>query len=178
MKFYATISFFFLSFTTKATDVLTLIQESEIQYKNIASKVAILESNHFKSRLYKGGNNAFGFKRNSRKLYTHTKNGYCVYSSLKHSVQDYMLWERSMIKHHKLHTRSRFLAFLNRSYSKTANYASKVESIKIPEKKVSMDSLKSIRNFLSLQLPLNEETIEKKRGIIPFYSLNNFRHDS
>lgn len=166
-NYVVTIFFFFLPFAVKATDVLTLIQESNIQYKGIASKIAVLETGNFKSKQFKNHNNAFGFKRNSRKLYVRTQNGYCVYSSVEHSIQDYMLWERKMIKSHKLHSRSSFLSFLNRVYSKSRKYSTKLESVKIKVEKIDTVKYESVEKFLSLQYPFNNEVVTETTGILP-----------
>lgn len=169
LKVYV-ITFFFtvLSFTVKATDVLDIIQKSEIKYKGVASKVAILETGNFKSKQFKRNNNAFGFKRNSRKMYITTKNGYCVYEDVHHSVKDYQMWEHAMIKRHRLHSRSSFLSFLNRVYSKSRNYSAKLDKIKIIETHSKKDStsLDSIKLFLSLSQSYHNTLVSEKLGIL------------
>ena len=140
LKFSMLVSFFSLfsspvkSLTEpkEKEDVIELINESDIVYKKIAMKIAILETGKFKHHTYKSRKNAFGFKRNSRKLYVSIdRGGYCIYSNVKSSIMDYSLWERNIIKKHKIHNREQFLKYIANRYSKSSKYVQKLNKINI-----------------------------------------------
>lgn len=102
-----------------------------IKFPDVALAQAILESGNFKSKLAKENNNLFGMRlaRVRETTAKGQKYGYANYLSWKDSVKDYKLWQDSVLKNKKNMTRTQYLSYLNRIYSETPNYISRIRFI-------------------------------------------------
>ncbi len=119
-----------LSLLTKENLWLT-IKAMDIMYPEIAFAQAILETGHFKSNNCKEANNLFGMMMpNVRETVAIRKNnrGFAVYETWMHSVQDYALYQEFMMRKRKM-TRSQYLNFIDRKYSESRGYATKLRDI-------------------------------------------------
>lgn len=69
-----------------------------IVYPDIAIAQSLLETGHFKSKIFKENNNLFGMKNPTKRntLSKGTKNGHAYYDTWQDSVNDYKLWQSSM----------------------------------------------------------------------------------
>jgi uncharacterized FlgJ-related protein len=104
------------------TNLMSYIKELDIKYPEIVMAQAILESGHFKSKLFKNNNNLFGFRQAKRRETTSigTKNGYAYYKSWRESVIDYQMYSKRYLSHIK--TEEEYIKYLNKHYSESKNY--------------------------------------------------------
>ena len=75
-----------------------MVRSVGIVYPDIAIAQSLLETGHFKSKIFNQNNNLFGMKNPSKRntLSKGTKNGHAYFSSWQDSVKDYKLWQSSM----------------------------------------------------------------------------------
>jgi uncharacterized FlgJ-related protein len=104
-------------------NLMAYIKELNIPFPRIVMAQAILESGHFKSKLYKNNNNLFGFIRAKKRKTTSigSKNGYAYYNSWKESVLDYYLYSEAYLSNIK--SEEEYLRYLNKHYSQSKNYS-------------------------------------------------------
>ena len=123
-------------------DVYQEIIAMGIKFADIVLAQAILESGNFKSKLAKENNNLFGMRlaRVRETTAKGQKYGYANYLSWKDSVKDYKLWQDSVLKNKKNMTRTQYLSYLNRIYSETPNYISRIRFITETNKNKYEDS--------------------------------------
>ena len=98
------------------------------KYPDLILAQAILESGHFKSRVFKENNNAFGM-RQPRKRFTLCKGSnlnHGVYDNWKVSVEDRMIYDTLYLKDM---SRIQYLKFLDNVYCKSGDYSGKLETI-------------------------------------------------
>ena len=110
-----------------------------IQFPDIVTKQAVIESGNFKSQLTTRGNNLFGMRRATRRPTTSSKKilfGYATYSNWTHSVIDYYIWQSQMIK--KYPVKSDYFSWL-----KSRNYFG--VSLAVYKKHVNGVKLKNIK---------------------------------
>jgi uncharacterized FlgJ-related protein len=106
------------------------ILEQGLEFPDIVFAQAILESGHFKSKVFKENNNLFGMKQPSKRA-TVSKgklNGYAVYNFWQESVEDYYLYQEYSFRKRKF-TRSEYLSRLDRTYASTSGYSKKLLNI-------------------------------------------------
>jgi uncharacterized FlgJ-related protein len=75
-----------------------MVRSVGIIYPDIAIAQSLLETGHFKSKIFNDNNNLFGMKNPSKRntLSKGTKNGHAYYDTWQDSVKDYKLWQSSM----------------------------------------------------------------------------------
>jgi flagellum-specific peptidoglycan hydrolase FlgJ len=117
--------------TPSHKEVYQEIKWSQIKYPDIALAQAILESGHFKSKIAKSNNNFFGMRMPTKRetMAFGKKYGYAIYHSWRHSVQDYKLWQDQLFTRHPNMTREQYKKYINKLYSTSANYISKINTI-------------------------------------------------
>ena len=104
-------------------NLFSYIKEVGIKYPEIVMAQARLESGaNFNSKLFRTTFNLFGMRISHRRrsCAIGAKNGFSVYKSWKHSVQDYKLWQDEMI--HKAPTKESYLLYLKRNYAQNVQY--------------------------------------------------------
>jgi flagellum-specific peptidoglycan hydrolase FlgJ len=108
------------------------ILECGIKYPDIVFAQAVLETGHFRSDLFQKANNLFGMKLPSKRetvAIGKTNGGYAVFPNWESSVIDYGLWQSYMLDRKGNLTRSQYLRLLDRIYSESKGYTSKVRRI-------------------------------------------------
>lgn len=115
----------------KLTDstLILLMKEIDIKSLDVVLKQAKLESGHFKSKLFKQGNNIFGMRKPKRRNTTaldKTVQGYATYKSWVYSVIDYKLWQE------KREVKGNYYDYLKkRGYASNPSYFKLLKGIKI-----------------------------------------------
>jgi uncharacterized FlgJ-related protein len=96
--------------------LLEYLKQCNVKFPNIVLKQALLESNGFKSNIYKQNNNLFGMRISTSRPTTHKGShlGFAAYNSWKESVLDYALWQASYTR--TITTESQYYAFLDEIY--------------------------------------------------------------
>jgi flagellum-specific peptidoglycan hydrolase FlgJ len=128
--------FLFNFFGPKDSDPITHIGlyneilEQGIEFPDIVFAQAILESSHFKSKIYRENNNIFGMKIAKRRTTTSTgsRNGFSVYSSWRESIIDYYYYQEMILSKRKMN-REQYFSFLDKNYAKGQLYSKKLKDI-------------------------------------------------
>lgn len=105
------------------------IKELNIPFPEIVFAQAKLESNNFKSKIFKENNNLFGMKKASVRSTTAMGEQYnhAIYESWKESVLDYALWSCKYLSGIK--TKEQYLAYLGDNYAEDSLYVKKLRYI-------------------------------------------------
>lgn len=93
-----------------------LIKSMSIKFPDIVYKQSILESNHYKSAVFKENNNMFGMRISSSRPTTHIGENlnHAVFKSWQDCVVDYALWQASFAR--KINTEEQYYQFLDEVY--------------------------------------------------------------
>ena len=117
----------------KAThlEVYKEIVALDIKFPDIAYAQAVLESGAFKSKICLKNNNLFGMRMPSNRKTTAIRKryGYAVYKNWKDSIKDYKLWQDMVLNKNPNMSRSQYKKYINRIYSTSKNYISKINII-------------------------------------------------
>lgn len=107
------------------------IVRNGIDHPEIVFAQAILESGHFKSKVFRENRNLFGMKmpRSRKTLAKKSLNGYAFYTSWKESVADYKLYQQSYLKG-KSSSKESYYSNLNKRYASIGgSYSSHLKKI-------------------------------------------------
>jgi hypothetical protein len=105
------------------------IEELNIAFPEIVFAQAKLESNNFKSRIFKENNNLFGMKKAVVRSTTASGEQYnhALYASWKESVLDYALWSCRYLSNIK--TKEQYLSYLGNNYAEDSMYVKKLKTL-------------------------------------------------
>ena len=125
-------------FTTEK--LISKIKEMHFQFPDIILGQALLETDHFTSRIFKENNNLFGMKEATKRVNTSlgTINNHAFYNSWIDSVIDYGLYYSVYLS--KLSTEVEYFDFLGEFYAEDLNYVAKLKEI------IKNENLKSLFN--------------------------------
>ena len=124
-------------------EVYEEIVKAGILYPEIAYAQAVLESGAFQSKLAKQNHNLFGMRmpKYRKTVATGKKHGYATYKNWKQSVADYKIWQDYLFKKKQM-TVGQFKSYLNKMYSESKNYTTKLNLIiRINKNKYEEDSI-------------------------------------
>lgn len=109
--------------------ISNMIYDLRIKYPHIVLAQILLESNNFKSEVFKENNNPFGFRMPGSRVTTAKgiRNGYAYYDSLRDAVLDYAFYQTAFYR--QVSSEEEYYLTLNKSYSKDENYISKIKKI-------------------------------------------------
>lgn len=112
---------------------INYINQSNIQYKDITIKQALLETGHFKSNIFQNNNNCFGMKHPRQRETTSLggKNNHAYYVDWVSSVKDFELWQKDFIQRNNISDSLSYVKRLNEVYSENLEYINILEKIKI-----------------------------------------------
>jgi len=124
----------------KYSSVYNLILEIGIEFPDIVFAQSILESGHYRSKIFKSNNNIFGMRLPKKRETTAIgqKNGYAVYEFWEDSIEDYWFYQEFILKNKKM-TRSQYFSFLDRTYAETPGYSKKLKKIILEFKGILYD---------------------------------------
>lgn len=105
--------------------------KSGMLFPDIAFAQAVIESAHFKSRLFIRANNLFGMQFPVKRATTAigSTNGYSKYNTWNHSIMDYKLWQEFVFKRKGIMSRQEYLSYIKKWYAKDPNYINKIKNI-------------------------------------------------
>lgn len=123
---YAQDSFPFCS--TINDSVKWMIQKAEIEHPDIVYAQALLETGHFKSKIFNENNNLFGMKLpcTRKTLATGENLNHATFSSWIDSIEDYKLWQDSFASGK---TRDEYFVYLGSVYAQDDHYVKKLKRI-------------------------------------------------
>lgn len=108
------------------------ILECNIKFPDIVFAQAVLETGHFRSKLFQNANNLFGMKLPKKRetvAVGKTSSGYATFESWESSVYDYSLWQNNILAKKGDLSRKQYLTMLDKMYSKSKGYSKKVTKI-------------------------------------------------
>lgn len=105
------------------------ILDLNLKYPSIVYAQAVLESNHFKSKIFKENNNFFGMKcAMSRPTTNNGENrGHAVFETWKECILDYALFQAKYLS--RVKNEAEYLAYLGEHYAEDPNYVNKLKKI-------------------------------------------------
>ena len=113
--------------------LVELIEQMNIQHPKIVVAQAIIESGHFKSKLFQINHNLFGMRKAYQRPTTRIPadidfcfESYAYYHNWQYSVFDYALWQSSFARNL---SETEYLDLLKRTYAEDDEYISKIKKI-------------------------------------------------
>lgn len=97
------------------------ILQLNMKYPKVVVAQAIIESGHFKSKLFKENNNLFGMRlaKHRHCIAIGSKNGYALYNNWKESVVDYAFYQKTYLS--KL-TEQEYINAIQKRHCSDKNY--------------------------------------------------------
>ena len=115
------------------SSLVELIEQMNIQHPKIVVAQAIIESGHFKSKLFQVNHNLFGMRKAYQRPTTRIPanidfyyESYAYYHNWQYSVFDYALWQSSFARNL---SETEYLDLLKRTYAEDDEYISKIKTI-------------------------------------------------
>ncbi len=117
-----------------AEKLVSKIKEMNFQFPYIIYGQALLETDHFRSRIFIENNNIFGMKTATKRVnLSHgTQYDHAYYSNWMDSVYDYGLYYASYLS--KLETEDQYFSYLGEYYAEDREYVTKLKEIIANEK--------------------------------------------
>lgn len=108
--------------TCMYTRVYKFIKEVGMKYPDVVFAKAILESGHFKSKMFLNKNNLFGMKRAVHRTTLGQGNPgeYVYFKSIEESIIDYKLYQMQFV--HEINSEEMYIKRICQSYSSNDNY--------------------------------------------------------
>lgn len=109
--------------------MIELIKDLNIKFPHIVMAQSIIETGHFKSKIFKENHNLFGMKQAKVRVNTAkgTQYSHAYYDTWQESVYDYAFYQCRYLG--SIHTEEEYLNYLSRSYAEDPNYISKIQSL-------------------------------------------------
>ena len=100
-----------------------------IKFPDIVYAQARLETNGFKSKIFKENNNLFGMKQSTRRSSTNKGEqfGHAFYDTWRESVLDYALWQCRYLSN--INTKEEYFQYLKANYAEDPTYVNKLLKI-------------------------------------------------
>lgn len=113
------------------------IKGMNFKFPYIVYAQALLETNHFKSIIFKENNNLFGMKEATQRIYTSkgSQNGHAYYTNWMNSLYDYGFYCATYLS--SIKQEDEYYNYLSQSYAEDKNYVDKLKLI------IERDNLKS-----------------------------------
>lgn len=113
----------------KVQELKDYLEELNVKFPDIVYAQARLETNGFKSKIFKENNNLFGMKQSTRRSSTNKgeQHGHAYYDNWRESVLDYALWQCKYLS--QINTRAEYLEYLKANYAEDPNYYQKLLKI-------------------------------------------------
>jgi hypothetical protein len=108
--------------------LLAFLKELNVRHADIVYAQAVLESYHFKSRIFRENNNFFGMKQAKSRPTTSkgTQHGHAYFDSWRDCAIDYALYSSKYLS--RL-SRAEYLEYLGQNYAEDRGYVSKLNQI-------------------------------------------------
>lgn len=109
--------------------LISYIKELNIRHPYIVLAQAKVESNNYKSTIFKENHNLFGMKEARVRPHTSigTRRNHAYYSHWKESVIDYSLWQTTQA--YDLKSESEYYAYLSKNYAEAIHYVRVLKDI-------------------------------------------------
>ena len=109
--------------------MISLMKELNIKFPHIAYAQSLIETGHFKSKIFRENNNLFGMKQARTRVTTAqgTQFNHAYYGSWQESVYDYAFYQCRYLS--SIRNEEEYLAYLSRSYAEDPNYIYKIRNL-------------------------------------------------
>jgi uncharacterized FlgJ-related protein len=113
----------------KVNELKDYLNELNVKFPDVVYAQARLETNGFKSKIFRENNNLFGMKAATRRSSTNKgeQHGHAYYDSWRESVIDFALWQCRYLNN--ISTREQYFEYLRANYAEDPNYINKLEKI-------------------------------------------------
>jgi uncharacterized FlgJ-related protein len=103
--------------------------ELNIKFPHIVYAQSLLETNHFKSQIFKVNNNLFGMKQARVRATTNqgTELGHAIYKHWRESVVDYALFQNAYLN--KIGNEDAYFDYLSQNYAEDKEYVNKLKKL-------------------------------------------------
>jgi len=120
------------------------LKRSGVAYVDVVFAQILLESAELKSHITRSNNNFLGMKMPTKRPTTAAGqlNGYALYPGWEACIQDYLLYQKSILEKKPL-TRSQYMAFIGKRYSECGTYKKRILRV-IKENREFMRSQDSV----------------------------------
>lgn len=108
-------------------NLMIVIERSGIRFPDIVFAQAVLETGHFRSDIFREGNNLFGMKvaRSRPTTAIGEYSGHAMYDDWVSSVIDYALYQSAYLR--KLKTEDQYYEYLSQHYAEDPEYVNKLK---------------------------------------------------
>jgi uncharacterized FlgJ-related protein len=109
--------------------LIGLIKKMNFKHPCIVLGQSILETGHFKSKIFIENNNLFGMKKSSSRITMSDsiQNGHAYYDNWEDSVYDYALYQSTYLR--KIKSEEEYFNYLSRSYAESDEYVKLLKQI-------------------------------------------------
>jgi uncharacterized FlgJ-related protein len=100
-----------------------------IKFPDVVYAQARLETNGFKSKIFRENNNLFGMKQSTKRSSTNKgeQHGHAYYDTWRESVLDFALWQCRYLS--TINTREEYYRYLKANYAEDPNYIDKLKNL-------------------------------------------------
>lgn len=116
-----------------AEKLIAKIKEMHFQFPYIIYGQALLETDHFRSRIFRENNNIFGMKEATKRINVSrgTQYDHAFYNNWMDSVYDYGLYYASYLS--KLGSEDQYFNYLSDFYAEDTSYVEKLKTLIVKE---------------------------------------------
>jgi len=109
--------------------LIGLIKKMKFKYPYIVLGQSIIETGHFKSKIFIENNNLFGMKKSNNRITMSDsiQNGHAYYDNWEDSVYDYALYQSTYLR--KLKSEYEYFNYLSRSYAESEEYVKLLKQV-------------------------------------------------
>ena len=113
----------------KVVELKEYLIDLNVKFPDIVYAQSRLETNGFKSKIFRENNNLFGMKTATKRSSTNKgeQHGHAYYDNWRESVLDFALWQCRYLS--TINTRGEYLRYLKANYAEDPNYINKLEKI-------------------------------------------------
>lgn len=113
----------------KVDELKGYLTDLNVKFPDVVYAQARLETNGFKSRIFRENNNLFGMKAATRRSSTNKgeQHGHAYYDSWRESVLDFALWQCRYLSN--ISTKEQYFEYLRANYAEDPNYVSKLKNM-------------------------------------------------
>ena len=110
----------------KIIELKQYLVDLNVKFPDVVYAQAMLETNGFKSKIFKENNNLFGMKLATKRSSTNKgeQHGHAYYDTWRESVLDFALWQCRYL--YNINTREEYLRYLKANYAEDPNYIDKL----------------------------------------------------
>lgn len=103
---------------------------NNVRYPEVVLSQIMIETGYLKSRLCKINNNLLGMMVPSKRETTAiNQKGFAKYTTWIDCILDYKLYQDYIFSRNNIQTKKQYIAFLHRSYAKSANYKKRLTEL-------------------------------------------------